>query len=168
MTLVVVARCGRTHGLAGELFLDQLDLSPEELEAIGQFTWQGRGGRERALRIASAQALGLRIVARFHGFATREAAQELVNGELWAERSRLPDAGPEQAYLFELVGLRMVDLEGREIGVVKEVLRTGAHPIYVVQGAREILVPSAPPIVKRVDLEAGRITVDLPPGLEEL
>jgi 16S rRNA processing protein RimM len=87
---------------------------------------------------------------------------------LCVERERLPDAGPGQAYTFELLGLRMVDVQGREIGVVKEVLRTGAHPVYVVQGAREILVPSVGPIVKRVDLQSGVITVELPAGLEEL
>ena len=130
--------------------------------------WVGKGGAERRLRLAEARAMGHRIVVRFHGISSREAARELTNGELRAERDRLPDPGPGQAYTFQLVGLRMVDVQGREVGVVKEVLRTGAHPVYVVQGEREILVPSASPIVQKVDLEAGVITVDLPAGLDEL
>lgn len=112
--------------------------------------------------------MGHRILARFQGVSSREDARELTGGDLCAEREQLPDAGPGQAYIFELVGLRMVDVHGRPIGVVKEVLRTGAHPVYVVQGEREILVPSVGPIVKRVDLEQGVITVELPAGLEEL
>jgi 16S rRNA processing protein RimM len=135
---------------------------------VEQFVWVGRGGRERRLRLFEARAMGHRMVARFHGISSREAAQELVNGELRTEAGRLPDPGPGQAYTFQLLGLRMVDLQGRELGVVKEVLRTGAHPIYVVQGAREILVPSVGPIVKQVDFESGVITVELPAGLEEL
>jgi 16S rRNA processing protein RimM len=168
MPLVIVGRLGRTHGLDGSLFVDQLSLSPEELEAIGEFVWRGRDGEERPLRLREARAMGHRIVVRFAGFGSKEDAQELVNGELRTERDRVPDAGPGQAYLFQLVGLRMVDTRGREIGVVKDVLRTGAHPVYVVAGEREILVPSAGPIVQRVDLEAGVITVELPEGLEEL
>lgn len=166
--LVSVARCGRTHGLSGDLYLDQIWLTPEELAQVSEFVWVGRDGTERPLRLFEARAMGHRIVARFHGISTREGAQQLTNGELRAERERLPDAGPGQAYTFELVGLRMVDIHGREVGVVKDVLRTGAHPVYVVQGERELLVPSASPIVKRVDLAAGVITVDLPAGLEEL
>ena len=168
MSLVVVARCGRTHGLSGDLFLDQIWLTPEELSEVDQFVWVGKGGRERRLRLFEARTMGHRMVARFHGISSREAAQELVNGELRAEAERLPDPGPGQACTFQLLGLRMVDLSGRELGVVKEVLRTGAHPVYVVQGAREILVPSVGPIVKQVDLERGVITVELPAGLEEL
>lgn len=163
-----MARCGRTHGLSGDLFLDQIWLTPEELAQVDQFVWVGRNGQERRLRLFEARAMGHRMVARFHGISTREAAQELVNGELRADPKRLPDPGPGQAYTFQLLGLRMVNLDGRELGVVKDVLRTGAHPVYVVQGAREILVPSVGPIVKQVDLEKGVITVELPAGLEEL
>jgi 16S rRNA processing protein RimM len=166
--LVSVARCGRSHGLSGDLFLDQIWLSPEELHQVEDFVWVGRRDERRPLKLFEARAMGHRIVARFHGVSSREAAQELTNGELKAERERLPDAGPGQAYTFQLVGLRMVDVQGREIGVVKDVLRTGAHPVYVVQGEREMLVPSASPIVRKVDLEAGIITVDLPVGLDEL
>ena len=166
--LVSVARCGRTHGLSGDLFLDQIWLSPEDLHQVEDFVWVGKDGRERRLKLFEARAMGHRIVARFHGVTSREAAQELTNGALKAERERLPDAGPGQAYTFQLVGLRMVDVQGREVGVVKDVLRTGAHPVYVVQGEREMLVPSAPPIVRKVDLQAGVITVDLPVGLDEL
>lgn len=163
-----MARMGRTHGLDGSIFVDQLSLTPDELEQIDAFVWRDREGKERPLRLRTARVMGHRVVVRFAGIETKEDAQALVNGELRAERDRVPDAGPGQAYTFQLVGLRMVDTRGREIGVVKDILRTGAHPVYVVAGAREILVPSSGPIVQRVDLEAGVITVDLPEGLEEL
>ena len=84
-----------------------------------QFVWVGKGGRERRLRLFEARTMGHRMVAHFHGISSREAAQELVNGELRTEAERLPDPGPGQAYTFQLLGLRMVDLQGRELGVVK-------------------------------------------------
>jgi hypothetical protein len=52
--------------------------------------------------------------------------------------------------------------------VVEEVITTGGQPIYQVRGERELLVPGAPGVVKSMDLEAGRMVVALPPGLEEL
>ena len=168
MPLVTIARCGRAHGLDGEISLDQIWLSVSELEAIGTFEWQGLKGERRTLRLLDARPVGHRILARFAGFRSREEAQTLTNGDLCAERERVPDAGPGQAYTFQLLGLRVVDVSGREIGVLKEVLRTSAHPVYVVAGEREILIPAASPIVRHVDLEAGVITVDLPAGLEDL
>ena len=47
-------------------------------------------------------------------------------------------------------------------------MRTGAHPIWVVQGERELLIPVTEAVVRNVDLEAGVITVTLPPGLDQL
>ena len=49
MPLVLVGRIGRPHGVQGELALDGCPLTPLELHDIGEFTWQGRGGRTRSL-----------------------------------------------------------------------------------------------------------------------
>jgi 16S rRNA processing protein RimM len=62
-----------------------------------------------------------------------------------------------------------VDTAGRELGVVRGVQTATAQPLYVVEReGREMLIPGIEPFVKRVDLAAGVVTVELPPGLEEL
>jgi 16S rRNA processing protein RimM len=66
------------------------------------------------------------------------------------------------------VGLRVETEDGRPLGTLAEVVTTGRQPMYVVRGERELLVPAVPGILKQVDLDAGRIVVTLPPGLEEL
>ena len=58
--------------------------------------------------------------------------------------------------------------EGRTLGVLEDILPTGAHPVYVVRGMKELLVPAAPGVVLRVDTAARVIIVALPAGLEEL
>jgi 16S rRNA processing protein RimM len=168
VTWVTVARLGRTHGLRGEIGIDLVSLTPSDLQAIGSFTWRGRRGESRELRLVGIRPGGGRMIAQFSGVEDRDQAMVLTNGELCVERERVPDAGPGQAYTYQLLGLRVVDVGGRELGVVKEVLRTGAHPVYVVQGEGEILIPAAAPILKSVDLAAGVITVDMPAGLDEL
>ena len=163
-----IGRLGRTHGVQGELNLDGASLTPLELHAIKRFLWRRRGAEERELTLLTARPALARILVRFEGVTVREQAALLTNGELWADRAVLPDPGPGTAYTFQLVGLRVETGEGRFLGVVAEVVSTGAHPIYVVRGVRELLVPGAPGIVKRVDLEAGLMVVDLPAELEEL
>jgi 16S rRNA processing protein RimM len=105
---------------------------------------------------------------RFAGVADRDQAAALTRGDLWAEPGALPDPGPGVAYTFQLLGLRVVEQDGRELGLLAEVLRTAAHPVWVVRGARELLVPATETVVKHVDLAAGVITVALPAGLEDL
>jgi len=167
MNLVCIGRLGRPHGLRGEQSLDGASLTAKELMAVKVFVWKGpRATRE--LRLATARDALPRPLVRFAGVRSREEAGELVNGELWAERERVPDPGPGVAYTFQLVGCRVVTEDGRELGVLEDVWSTGANPVYVVRGARELLLPAHPGVVKRVDLAAGLITVVPPAGIEEL
>ena len=78
----------------------------------------------------------------------------------------VPDPGPGVAYTYQLVGLRVVHVDGREIGKVKDVVSTTDRMFYVVEG-HEMLMPAHEPFVKHVDLAAGVITLDLPPGFLE-
>ncbi|OGF13616.1 MAG: 16S rRNA processing protein RimM [Candidatus Eisenbacteria bacterium RBG_16_71_46] len=168
MSLVRIGRVGRAHGLRGELTLDSCPLEPGELLEIRDFVWRGRRGETRTLTLEAARAAVPRMLARFAGVADREGAVALASGELWVERERLPDPGPGVAYTFQLLGLRVETDEGRMLGTLEDIIQTGAHPVYVVRGERELMIPAAPEVLKRVDLAAGVITVVLPAGLEDL
>src|SRR5215831_13701730 len=168
MNLVRIGRLGRPHGLGGELALDQTDLTARELLRVRLFVWKGRRGESRDLKLAGARDSMPRPLIRFAGVSGREQAAELTNGELWAERERIPDPGPGVAYTFQLIGCRVVTEEGRELGLLENVWSTGANPVYVVKGERELLLPAHSGVVKRVNLTDAVITVSLPDGIEEL
>jgi len=91
-----------------------------------------------------------------------------VNGTLWVERSRLPDAGPGRSYAFELAGMRVVDSAGRELGTVSEVIFNAGQPLLQLAGDGGRLLPCQPPFVKHVDAALGVITLDLPAGFDDL
>jgi len=169
MALVLVGRVGRPHGVAGEIYVDRIVLSADELRALGELEWRGRGSDHRALKIRSVRATHDRLLVHFAGVDQREAAALLTNGELWTAAERLPDPGPGLAYTFQFVGLRVVDTTGRELGVVRDVTSGSAQPLYVVEReGRERFYPAIEPFVKSVDFAAGVITLALPPGFEEL
>ena len=165
---MTLGRLGRPHGLAGEMALDGPALAPRELLAMREFRWRGARGETRPLLLASARAAIPRLLVRFEGVASREAAAELVNGELQIERTRLPDPGPGVAWTFQLIGCEVRTVEGRVLGTLESIMPPGAHPIYVVRGEREWLIPAVPTVLRHVDLGAGVITVALPAGLEDI
>ncbi len=165
---VQVGRLGKTHGLDGEMYLDSVSLTALELHEVKRFAWRRPGAPERALTLATARPALARTLVRFEGVDTREQAAALTNGGLWVDAGALPDPGPTTAYTFQLMGLRVETTEGRVLGTITDVITSGAQPIYVVRGEREILVPGVLDIVKRVDLAAGLMVVELPAGLEEL
>lgn len=155
--------------MGGELYVDRSSLTPEEWLAVGRLEWRGRGGKARHLELTAMRATHDRLLARFAGIGDRESAAELTNGELWGEASRLPDPGPGVAYTFQLVGLRVVGVDGTELGVVRDISFAAAQPLYVVEHeGRERLLPAYEPFLKRVDFAAGVITIELPPGLLEI
>ena len=166
--LVRIGRIGRAHGLRGEVTLEGSSLTIAELESIGRFTWRGRHGESIEVEIDGVRAADQRLLVGFRGISDRDRAAELSDGELLAEAERLPDPGPDTVYTFQLMGLEVRTEDGRSLGTLVDVIATGAHPVYVVKGERELLVPANPEVVRHVDLAAGVVTVVLPRGLEEL
>jgi 16S rRNA processing protein RimM len=104
----------------------------------------------------------------FAGVTSRESAMLLTNGTLWAESARLPDPGPGVSYAYQLTGMRVVDTAGRELGRVADVVFNVGQPLLQLEGPEGRLLPCQPPFMKNVDTAAGVITLDLPPGFEEL
>ena len=167
MSLIEIGRLGRPHGLKGEQALVPCALTPLELHAIKSFTWHGPAGATRTLTLATARPTHDRTLVRFVEARDREGAAALTNGRVMVEDARLPDPGPGVAYSFQLIGLAVVTEEGRSVGSVAEIWPTPAHPVLVVRGRGEVLIPSVPEFVKAVDLAERRITVRLLPGMEE-
>lgn len=153
----------------GEVYVDRTALTAEELLAVGRLEWRGRGGQAKRLDLAAVRSANGRLLATFRQVHDRETMAGFVNGELWGDAARLPDPGPGTVYTFQLVGLQVVGVDGTDLGVVRDLSVAGSQPLYVVEHeGRERLLPAYEPFLKKVDLAAGVITVELPPGLLEI
>jgi len=122
------------------------------------------GASMQAVRVIEGRVQGNRLVALLEGVESREQAEEVVGQEIVVYRDQFPDLPGGQYYWADLVGLAVQLEDGRELGTVERMLATGANDVMVVRGDRERLIPFVPgPYVKRVDLEAGVVTVDWDP-----
>ena len=70
----------------------------------------------------------------------------------------LPD---DEFYHTDLIGLKVVDTGGAELGRVRAVHDFGAGDVLEVLGAKEYMIPFTAAAVPTVDLAAGRIVVDM-------
>ena len=101
------------------------------------------------------------LVVRLPEITDRDAAQALHGAELWITRSQLPKPKDGEYYWVDLEGLRVVNREGVEFGIVSHLFETPGNPVMVVAGERERLIPFLlEQFVDSVDIEAGLITVD--------
>ncbi len=108
---------------------------------------------------------GKGLIATLPGIGDRDQAATLVGAEIWIWRSALPRSKRGEYYWCDLEGLEVVTVSGAVLGQVTHLLATGANDVLVVRGVeREHLVPFVlEQYVHKVDLVAGRITVDWDP-----
>jgi len=152
-----------THGLKGGLRVQLLSDFP------GVFRRRKRlllGEELRPVDVATASVSGPGAIVHLVGVETVEAAAGLRGRYLYvvaAEAARPPRG---EYFLHEIVGLTVEAEDGRRLGQIEEVLRTGANDVYVVGGPLgELLIPAIADVVQSIDLEAGRIVVRPLPGL---
>ncbi|MEJ2402900.1 MAG: ribosome maturation factor RimM [Candidatus Thiodiazotropha sp.] len=123
-----------------------------------------RDGNWQPFRVAAGQRQGKSVVAHLEGYDDRDQATRLLGSDIAIRREQLPTLADGEYYWSDLEGLRVVNLQGIELGVVSYLFETGANDVLVVKGDRERLIPyTLGMAVKSVDLQDGQITVDWDP-----
>ncbi len=168
---VTVGRIGRPHGIRGEVVVGVRTDEPELRFAVGSRLDTDRDGvgplTVKAMRWQSGE-----LIVRFGGIRDRTAATGLRGTWLSVDSGTL--AAPEDPDEFrdhELIGLSVRTVGGTVVGVVTDVLHHGQDLLAVspAGGAgEEILVPFVKAIVTDVDVAAGVLVIDPPPGLLNL
>jgi 16S rRNA processing protein RimM len=165
---LVVGRIGRPHGLRGEVVVWVRTDDPDQRFAAGSALATDPAGRG-PLTVESVRWHSGRLLVRFAGCHDREAAQTLRGIVLVIDSDEIPRSDPEEFYDHELIGLQVVTVSGEPVGAVADVLHHGQDLLVVAAaGARsgtQILVPFVAPLVPVVDIAAGRLVIDPPPGL---
>lgn len=115
------------------------------------------------MALAEGRVHGPGVIARLEGYSDRDQAQTLVGAEIAVHRRRLPPTRSGEYYWADLAGLRVVNLEGVELGTVSHLFETGANDVLVVTGERERLLPYTRHVIREVDLKARVLRVDWDP-----
>jgi len=153
-------RIVNTHGVHGELRLQPWADSPGFLAGFKRLYIDGA-----PVEVVSARVHKNCVIAAFEGVTDIDGALKLKNKIVLIDRD---DAQPGEGrhFVADLIGLRAVDAEtGSELGTVADILSLPANDVYVIRGAREILVPAVPDFVDEVDLPGGCIKLRLIDGM---
>lgn len=167
--LVCVGVIVRARGVSGELEIKPLGENASRLTA-GQTVLleKSEGDPPRLFRISDLRELNDRVGLTLEGVTTPESAKRLVGQSLLVDAAWLSDLPEGFYYHYQIVGLTVVDRDGETLGEIVEILETGGTDVYVVRrDEREILLPATDEVVVEVDLSAGRMTVNVPPGLAD-
>ena len=156
---IEAGRITNTHGVSGEVKIEVWLDSQDFLKKFKRIFLD-----DRELKILSARVHKGFLITKLEGVEDVNAAMALKGRTVYILRQ---DAKlPKGAYFIQdIIGARVQDEQGRQIGVLSEVLERPASNIYVVRGAEEHLIPAVPEFVVSADPEAGVITVHMIEGM---
>lgn len=163
--LICVGAIGGAYGVRGEVRVKSFCSEPSDIADYSPLTTED-GSRSITLTLLRPIKNG--FAARIGGVGTKEEADALRGVQLFARRAQLPSLPDDEFYHADLIGLEVVDTGGQSLGRVKSVQNHGAGDLLELHGpalANTVLLPFTRAAVPTIDLEAGRIVADPPPGL---
>jgi 16S rRNA processing protein RimM len=110
------------------------------------------------------------VILKFKEMNRIEDCEPFRNKDILITRDQAVKLNPDENFIADLIGLKVLTDEGEEFGTVKDILQTAANDVYVIEGpeGKEYLFPSIKECILNVDLEAGTVTVHIMDGLLDL
>lgn len=122
---------------------------------------------EGNLEIEGVKFLKQFAILKFKGIDTVEAAEKYRKCSLLVPREKAVRLSKDEYFIADLIGLRVQDEDGAEIGILKDVIETGANDVYVIglHSGKELLLPAIKQCVLTVDVEKGFMRIHILEGL---
>ncbi len=163
---LVVGFVRKPHGVHGEVLVQILTDFPERLDAGVRFGLGPESGPEAFHAVHHVRYHKGGWLLGVEGIRDRNTVESWRGLYLFLPEQSLDELPEGYYYEHHLVGLACRSPEGEDLGEVTGMDNEGPQARLVVRrGDREYLVPHVPQIVVEVDLEAGTVTIDAPPGL---
>ena len=152
-------RIVNTHGVRGEVRIQPWADEAAFLTRFRRFYIDGKPVKVRACRVHKELC-----IAALEGIDDVNAAMALKGKVVFIDRdeAKLP---PGTVFLQDILGAKVVDEQGRELGVLAEIMPEPSADVLVVKGEREILIPDVPAFVLGKDPDANLVTVRLIAGM---
>jgi len=161
--LLVMGRIASPFGVKGWLRVNAFTAQPDNLLDYTPWYLKLPGGWQ-AIEPLAGRHHGKGLVVRLKDCNDRDTAAALAGTDIGVYRSQLPPVDRDEYYWSDLIGLQVITVGDRLLGVVEQLFETGANDVMVVKGEQEHLVPFVTgQVVESVDLEKRIIRVDWDP-----
>lgn len=157
-----------THGIRGEV---KVFPTTDDLQ---RFTYLKDcilvTGEERLpMEVEGCKFFKNQAILKFRGYDSIEAIEKYKKASLWVTRENAVPLEEGEFYIADIINAKVYEENGEEIGVLTEVMETGANDVYVVrrQDGKEILIPAIPDCILDVDVDVPKVVVRLMKGMLE-
>ncbi len=155
-----------THGLKGEVKVFPTTDDPQRFRKLKK-VFLDTEKEYLPLTIAGVRFFKNQVILQFKEFQDINEVERYRGRDLLIERDQAVPLGENENFIVDLIDLEVFDDTDKRLGVLTDVLQTGANDVYVVETdeGKEILLPAIPSCILEVDLENGRMSVHVPEGL---
>ena len=158
-----------THGVRGEVKVFPTTDDPQRFKKLKQVILDN-GKEQRELEITSVKFFKNLVILKFKGLDNINEVEKYKKADLLVTRKNAVPLKEGEYFIADLIGLKATSDEGEDLGILTDVIQTGANDVYVFskEGMQDLLVPKIPDCIKDVNIEEGTILVHLLPGLRDL
>ena len=158
-----------THGVRGEVKVYPTTDDPRRFRRLKEVVLDT--GREKLnLEIEGVKFFKQFVILKFKGLDNINDIEKYRQKSLYVTRKNAVRLQRDEYFIADLIGLKVQDEDGMELGTVKDVIETGANDVYEVEMAdgRSLLLPAIKQCILNVDVENGMIQVHVLEGLLDL
>ena len=166
--LIKVGVITSTHGIKGEVKVFPTTDDANRFKKLKKVILDT--GKEKIdMEIAGVRFFKNMVILKFKGIDDINDVEKYRKAELYVTRENAVPLKKNEYYIADLIGMDVVSDEDEELGVIDDVLQTGANDVYVIKkaGCQDLLIPAIKDCVKDVDVEGGKMIVHLLEGLRD-
>ncbi len=154
------------HGVRGEVKVYPTTDDPRRFRRLKEVTGDN-GKQEWNLKIEAIKFFKNMVILKFQGIDSMDEAHKLRNASLFVPRKDAVRLSRDEYFVADLIGMQVVDEEEKNIGILEDVMETGANDVYIIrmEDGKELLLPAIKQCILHVDLAAGRMQVHILDGL---
>ena len=153
------------HGICGEVKVRCLSGVPERMHTLGDVCVHPSSGAAFLTRVTRVRQVPHKpvYILKLDGVDDRNRAEELAGAEITVRASDTPALPDDTYFVSDILGMAIVTDDGRELGRIVDVLKTGANDVYMTD--QDILIPATAEVVMDVDIASNRMLIKPLPGL---
>jgi len=153
---LVIGQVTAPFGVKGEVRIRPETEAPERFRQLREVRLELPTGEERPARIRRIRVTAKGVLVTFAGYEDPGQAESLRGAWVKIRKSMALPLPEGSYYPHQLLGLRVLTEDGRDLGEITEVLKRPANDVFVTPQA---MIPARREVVKQVDLERRVMTV---------
>lgn len=157
-----------THGLKGEVKVFPTTEEPERFRRLKK-VFLDTGKEYMPLKVKGVKFFKNQVILKFEEFQDINEVEPYRGKDLLVERDQAIPLEENENFIVDLIDMDVFSDTGERLGILRDVLQTGANDVYVVETdeGKEILLPAIPSCILEADVDQARMRVHIPEGLLE-